>query len=625
MRYLTRFLALSVMLLAGVAAGAGSASAAGLEFAPCHPQLRGFQCATLRVPLDHGGVVPGTLKLRVARQVRAPRGATPLLSLSGGPGQEAVPFAPGVAQTLSSARGRHRLVLIDQRGTGASGALQCPALQRARSLDADYATLTGACAARIGPSRAFYSTADSVADLDTLRRALGARKLALQGTSYGTYVAGQYARTYPKRTDRLILDSSVGPDGVPTLLGDSWGALPRILSAMCAHGLCRGITTDLEADVRALAAQLEAQPLVGTVLDGQGHAIPARLTAVGLAAVLQAGDLNGHLQAALPGAVHAALAGDGRPLLGLIPGTLGGPLGTKELSLGLNVSTTCLDTRLSFPLPAPLADRAPLSAAAVAAAPAASLGPFSRALVAQLSIDTECSRWPAQPDRPQSTAPYPAGVPTLILGGSLDIRTPVENDRELQRAIPGAQFVEVPGNGHDQIDSDLNGCVHTALRRFFADRRVGQPCRTSFQVPPQPIAPSSLAKTRPAPGTAGVRGRVLAAAMGAIDDARESFLISENSGLARHTGGGLVSGWWRTFGETGFALHGYGWVRGVRVRGTLRSSIGRYSGTVHVTAPHGMGGTLRLDPRRGVDGMLGGRRVHLSGEAARGAVQIALA
>jgi pimeloyl-ACP methyl ester carboxylesterase len=625
MRHPGRFLSVPIALLVAGGMAAGTASAAGPAFGPCHPSLRGFQCATLRVPLDHTGAVAGTLKLRVARQVRAAPGATPLLSLSGGPGQEAVPFAESAAQVLAPARAHYRLVLIDQRGTGASGALQCPALQRLRSLDPDYATLGAACAARIGPTRAFYSTADSVEDLESLRVALGARKIALQGTSYGTYVAGQYARTHPRTTDRLILDSSVGPDGVPTLLTDSWGALHRILTAMCAHGLCAGITDELPGDVQALAAQLEAQPLVGTVLDGRGRAIPGRLTAVGLAYVLEAGDLNGHLQAALPGAIHAALAGDGRSLLRLVPGAIGAPLGTKELSLGLNLTTTCLDTRLSFPLSTPLDERAPLSAAALAAAPQAGLGPFSRPLVEALSIDEECRRWPQQADRPQSTAAYPSGVPTLILGGALDIRTPLENDRELQRLIPGAQFVRVPGNGHDQIDSDLDGCVHTALVRFFADRRVGAPCQVSYQVPPRPIAPASLATTPPSRGTAGVRGRVLTAAMGAIDDARESFLIIENSGLLRHTGGGLVAGWWRTFGENGFALHGYSWVPGVRVRGTLSSTVGRYSGTVRVTAPGGMGGTLRFVPGRGATGTLGGRRVHLSDRQARGAVQIALA
>jgi pimeloyl-ACP methyl ester carboxylesterase len=624
MPHRARLLAVVFVLLVGSAAAAGSASAAGLTFGACHPALPGFRCATLRVPLDHSGAVPGTVGLRVARQVSAPRGALPLLSLSGGPGQEAVPFAPGTARVLGPAHRRYRLVLLDQRGTGDSGVLRCPALQRVRSLDADYATLTAACAARLGPNRAFYSTADSVDDLESLRVALGAPKLAIQGTSYGTYVADQYARTYPARTDRLVLDSSVGPGGVPPLLTDSWGALPRILGDMCAGDRCRGITADLLADVRELAARLQTQPLTGTVLDGRGRPVAEHLTAVGLAAVLQAGDLNVHLQAALPAAIHSALAGNPRPLLRLVLPTLGAPLATKELSLGLNVATTCLDTRLSFPLETPLADRPALAAAALAATPDAALGPFSRPLVAQLSIDEECRLWPVQPSRPQSTAAFPAGVPTLILGGSLDIRTPVENDRELQAAIPGAQFVEVPGNGHDQIDTDDNGCVRRALVRFFADRPVGEPCTVSFQVPPQPVAPATLAATPPAPGVAGERGRVLAAAVGAVDDARESFVQIEDSGLKRRTGGGLVAGWWQTIGENGFALHGAAWVAGVRVTGALQSSLGRYTGSVRVRAPHGMGGTLRFDPKTGVSGTLGGRRVHLAERDARGAVPIAL-
>jgi hypothetical protein len=52
--------------------------------------------------------------------------------------------------------------------------------------------------------------------------------------------------------------------------------------------------------------------------------------------------------------------------------------------------------------------------------------------------------------------------------------------------------------------------------------------------------------------------------------------------------------------------------------------LGRYRGTLQVRGPQGLGGTLRFDRRRGVDGTLGGRQVHLAARYVRGALQRSL-
>ena len=119
---------------------------------------------------------------------------------------------PGTRKRLRSAGVTGwRIVAIDQRGTGA-GALRCPALQRemgASDLTPPTPGAVRACGARIGPERRFFTTTDTVADLELLRRALGVDRIALDGTSYGTYVAERYALAHPDRVDRLVLDSVV--------------------------------------------------------------------------------------------------------------------------------------------------------------------------------------------------------------------------------------------------------------------------------------------------------------------------------------------------------------------------------------------------------------------------------
>src|SRR3954447_860950 len=281
----------AVALLALVAALLALPATAGakLRWRACADQL-GFQCATMRVPLDRTGKTPGTIGLKVAREDRTVRSGKILISLSGGPGQGAVAVAPFVEQAMAPALVHHKLVVLDQRGTGDSGVLRCPRLQRSRLLNPFTAKLAAQCAGDLGPKRSFYTTADTVADLEDLRQQIGVEKLALQGTSYGIFVAQQYARLHPDHVERLVLDSVVGADGVDAFLVDSWAAVPRILTELCGGELCRGITTDPVGEMRALAAKLESVPMKGTVIDGRGRRETRSVGGVGLVSLLIAGD-----------------------------------------------------------------------------------------------------------------------------------------------------------------------------------------------------------------------------------------------------------------------------------------------------------------------------------------------
>jgi hypothetical protein len=166
-----------------------------------------FTCAILEVPLDRADPGHGTMRLRVAVEsdVSADRGV--LLVLAGGPGQAGVPLVERLVDNLGGdvVHG-YRIAVLDQRGTGAT-ALRCLDLQRAMGfsdLTPPSASAVRSCARIVGNDREFYSTDDVVTDLDQLRRALGAEKMTLYGTSYGTFVAEQYALAYPGRTRALV-------------------------------------------------------------------------------------------------------------------------------------------------------------------------------------------------------------------------------------------------------------------------------------------------------------------------------------------------------------------------------------------------------------------------------------
>src|SRR3954451_16958472 len=124
-------LALSLAL---AAAAASATPAAGLTGHRC-PRAPGFRCATVAVPLDRTGTVPGTDKLSIA--VEEPRkGASGfLMALSGGPGQPPGPSAASFRASLGPALAPRHLVLFDQRATGASDVLTGPPLKTLGTLD----------------------------------------------------------------------------------------------------------------------------------------------------------------------------------------------------------------------------------------------------------------------------------------------------------------------------------------------------------------------------------------------------------------------------------------------------------------------------------------------------------
>jgi len=91
------------------------------------------RCGVVRVPLDRGGAVKGSVKLAVLRipARKRPKAGTVML-LAGGPGQGAIEALASSGRPLIAGLPRHEIVAFDQRGTGASGKLGCKALRQAK-------------------------------------------------------------------------------------------------------------------------------------------------------------------------------------------------------------------------------------------------------------------------------------------------------------------------------------------------------------------------------------------------------------------------------------------------------------------------------------------------------------
>ena len=261
--------------------------------------------------------MPGTVTLSVKRVVASSNPtATAVVALAGGPGQAAHPGRHRVRRRSSAPRSPTRdLLVYDQRGTGSSGRLSCPAFDRGVTSIVDAAA---SCANQLGAPRGFYRTSDSVDDIEALRVESGYQKLVLFGVSYGTKVALDYAAKYPANVESLVLDSVVPPEGSDVLNISTFKTMPRALGELCAGGACTGITPSVGHDLFNLVHKVGRKPLSGTVNTPGGARLKVRLDQDGVLDILLAGDLNPTLRSELPGAMRSAIRDDNRPLLRLL-------------------------------------------------------------------------------------------------------------------------------------------------------------------------------------------------------------------------------------------------------------------------------------------------------------------
>ena len=370
--------------------------------------------------------------------------------------------------------------------------------------------------ARSAPRRAFYTSRDSADDIEAIRTEIGAERIALYGTSYGTKLALGYAQRYPDRVDRLVLDSVVELDGPDPFYLDALAAAPRALRSLCRRR-CPW-TPDPVADLAGLVDRIAARgPLRGSVVNARGLLRRSRLTRVDLFTILIAGDFDPALRAAFPGAVRAALGRDPTPLLRLRRRAFAvdaEPPPARLLSSGVYAATSCEEVTMPWARSTPPdpEERHRQAAAHAASLPDSAFEPFDRATALGSDTLDLCGRWPNAPPAPSfGSGPLP-DVPVLLVEGEDDLRTPVENARRTAALFPRSQLVVAPATGHSTIGSDFSGCAQRAFARFIQLRPVPAGCgRVRRQFLPDPPPPHRLAAVARLRGTSGIRGRTLAA------------------------------------------------------------------------------------------------------------------
>jgi pimeloyl-ACP methyl ester carboxylesterase len=597
---------IAAMLL--IASNSAAASAQQIAWSGC-PELAGFQCGSLRVPLDRAAPQLGSVRLAASRiQAAENPSRSAVVGLAGGPGQAALPLRQSFARVLSSAITTRDLLIFDQRGTGESDALQC------RSLRSEPTLLRAelGCAQELGVARGLYRTIDSVEDIENLRLAGGYERLVLFGVSYGTKVAQAYASRYPERVEALVLDSVVLPDGPDPFRRSSLTATRRVMRDLCAKKACRAATPSVVSDLSTVARRLGGRRITGRVTATNGKSTTQSIDQLGLLGVLFAGDLNPTLRAELPGSMRAARKGDWRPLLRLTRRvrTSSGNSAAAPFSdsSALFLATTCEEVRFPWPRAAAADQRWASAQQAADEISSAERGPFSARTALQAGSAPLCVGWPTDGPAPPDPGPLPQ-VPTLILSGQMDLRTPVEDARKAGSAIPAARLVQIAYAGHSVLTSDRSRCATDAVTAFFAQAPEPACALTDNPYRPTPRPPASFRSTRPVAGYNGVTGRGIALLRSTVTDARRQVVgeALEQERIPAQVGGlrsGLVKA--RVSGDAlKLTLRRYSYVPRTFVSGRFSTDKG---GVLTVRGP-GLRGRLRLSISGAVSGKINGRKV----------------
>jgi pimeloyl-ACP methyl ester carboxylesterase len=467
------------LTLLAAAAAPGAAAAA-----TCPYQAR---CGSITVPLDHSGTTPGTLPLGYAiLPATGPRTGT-IFFLSGGPGESAVVYTGMIRKELAPLRASHDIVMVDQRGTGRSGAVDC---ESSRSVQA--------CAKKLGSKRPFLTTVETAKDLDDLRKALGLEKITPLGVSYGTKVANEYARRFPANTASVILDSPVGVEPIDFDALAGIAAMPRILREVCADGPCAGTVKDAGAALFAAVKRVR-ETNVRIRIGRQSE----RVRESDVLLVMRMSDFDPLMRADLPAVLASLSRGDAAPFAHVILRMVDVDsfsmlrLGLQSDDDGYSVSrflaTACLEAQLPWsPTSAPSTRKA-ATKAYLAKLGTRPFAPFKPTVVNALGAAPECLKWPSTPLPEPAPATAP-DVPVLVLSGRDDIRTPLEGAQAVAAAYPHATVLDVPHIGHSVLTTDESKCAVNGTAAFLAGQAVA-PCATKPLVPAGAYFPATFRGT----------------------------------------------------------------------------------------------------------------------------------
>lgn len=459
-------------------------SASPADLAPYYGQklswhdcgVPGFQCSTMKVPLDYAHpVAADDLKLAVARKKAAGPGKRlgSMLVNPGGPGGSAIDYlqyaALGYPAPVTS---RYDMAAVDPRGVARSEPVECltdPQMDAYAAVDAtpdDSAEINklvtadrgfaNGCDKRSAKILGHVSTVDSARDMDVLRALLGDQKLTYVGKSYGTFLGATYAGLFPQRVGRLVLDGAMDPSvGALESSRAQAGGFEVAFKAFAQDCVKRadcplGTTSTDDAGKRldAFFASLDAHPLSTA---GSRPLTEALGTTGVIAAMYDEGAWP-----TLRGALASALKGDGAPLLALSDSYYErDDQGKYSNLMYANAAVNCLDLPPALSSPADVERALPSFRAA---------SPHFGTALAWSSLI--CGYWPLPATGHAQRIEAKGAAPILVVGTIRDPATPYAWAVSLASQLSSGHLLTYDGDGHTAYARGSD-CIDTAVNAYL--------------------------------------------------------------------------------------------------------------------------------------------------------------
>ncbi|MFF3554139.1 alpha/beta hydrolase [Streptomyces tsukubensis] len=436
----------------------------------------GTECARVTVPLDYSRPDGRTLTVAISRiKATDPEKRRGILqSNPGGPGGRGLSLPAEIkAKMTPEVAAAYDVIGMDTRGLGESTPVDC-GLTRGMWLHAPGPDRAGfdesvrlsrddarKCWDKYPDVLPHLSTRNIARDLDIVRSALGERKTSWFGQSYGTVLGAVYAQMFPRRIDRLVLDSAPGPADYHSfeMVRKMGPANEKALDDFARWAAPRDGEYGLGATAAAVRARVE-----GLLRSAETEPIPVgghRITHQELPLVLFSlvTDDTGNADFAL--AVRALLdAAAGKPVT--VPPALkqfldmiSDPRGTgRAADYAAQLAVLCAD-------------------AAMPRDPEYYWQGVERARMSQpvfgpvTNVPLPCAFWKEKPR--EKPTEINNRVPALQIQATGDTRTTYESGLRMHRAMRGSKLVTVPARSHAVYLYYPNDCVKRTVNDYLLD------------------------------------------------------------------------------------------------------------------------------------------------------------
>src|SRR5450631_4136289 len=418
-------------------------------------------------PIDPSGAVAGTLSVYFEYYPHLASGKSlgVLVATEGGPGYPATESRDEYLALFRPLLGQRDLVIMDNRGTGKSGAVDCPKLQTAPAITEEN---VGACGEALGAKAALFSSALAADDLAAILEALAAGPIDLYGDSYGTYFEQVFALRHPHQLRSIVLDGAYPLDGPDYAWYPTYAPAMRAkFNIACQRSkACADLGGTSIEHMGPLIERLRTAPFAAHAADSDGREHTFTVNASQLATVMFGSAPALASVRELDAAARAFMEEDRAPLLRLMAETLSGvdsrdpTADAAQWSAGLAAAVMCqdppqiFDMRLAPALRA--ADRDRVVAERERAFPD-TYAPFSideyRAMPLDYSFLDQCVAWPVSPPGHPASHVVPADaaypdIPALILSGELDNMTTMADGEAVAKAFRHGRQVRLANSFH---------------------------------------------------------------------------------------------------------------------------------------------------------------------------------